>query len=132
MVSDVFPYGCHQLLRVFNGTANWNKFYSEYPIFNDIDSIWRYLQIHPSVSTWLRKSAAISSYAVKYYMGTSLKTDTFSKQSKKNSAFNWQIVVFISGRMEEINDKFCTMGTVQEIWGEMACVTWLFWTHNPA
>ena len=71
-VSDVFPYGCQQLPRVFHGIVNRNEFYSQYPVFDGIEGICQYSKFDLSVSIWLCEGIAIPLNTVKYYMGTRL------------------------------------------------------------
>ena len=35
--------------------ANNSEFYSQYPVFDGIEGIWRYSKFDPSVSIWLRE-----------------------------------------------------------------------------
>ena len=75
-VSDVFPYACQQfqgLPRVFHGIVNRNQLYSQYPVFDGIEGIFRYSKFDLSVSIWLCEGIAIPLNTAKYYMATSLQ-----------------------------------------------------------
>ena len=61
MRSHMVANNCRGSPRVSHGIVNRNEFYSQYPVFDGIENIWRYskLKFDPSVSIWLREGIAI-------------------------------------------------------------------------
>ena len=74
MRSHVVANSCWGSPRIFHGIVNRNKFYSQYPVFDGIEGIYRYSKFHLSVSIWLHDGIAIPSNNRQIlYMGTSLE-----------------------------------------------------------